>query len=239
MPSLLPARAAGGRPGRGSRAALAIGLGASLAVFALYLLGALTPLEDVVTDQLMRWRGRQPADPRIAICAVDARSIDRYGRWPWRRTRVAELIDGLAAAGARVIALDIVFSEPSYPELAADDAALAASIARAGNVVLGYFFRRDAGRANAPELAGTGIDIVRAPPGGFPAVPSFRAVEANLAPFAAAADAQGFFSHEREGGVLRHYRLLARHRGGFYPALALRAVERFQRREPHSAGTPP
>ncbi|HEY8020417.1 MAG TPA: adenylate/guanylate cyclase domain-containing protein [Thermoanaerobaculia bacterium] len=223
------------RPRRQLLGALAIGLGASLAAFALSAMGALTPLENVATDQLLRLRGRRPPDPRIVVCGIDGDSVRRYGRWPWRRTRVAELIDRLAAAGARVIAADMVFSEPSYPELPHDDPALAAAIGRAGDVVLGYFFRS---RGTAPELLKAAFDVTGSASGGFPAVARWSAADVNLPELAAAADAQGFVNHEREGGVFRHYPLLARYRGGYHPALALRAVERFLRREPaRSAGS--
>jgi adenylate cyclase len=224
------------RPRRPPLGALAIGLGASVAAFALSAMGALTPLEDAATDQLMRLRGRRSPDPRIVVCGIDGDSVRRYGRWPWRRTRVAELIDRLAAAGARVIAADMVFSEPSYPELPHDDPALAAAIARAGDVVLGYFFRS---RGTSPELPKAAFDLAGSAPGGFPAVPRWRAADVNLPEFTAAADAQGFVNHEREGGVFRHYPLIAHYRGGYYPALALRAVERFLRREPARSPAPP
>ena len=77
---------------------------------------------------------------------MDGPSVRRY-RWPWRRTRIAQLIQRLKADGARVIALDMVFSDPSPKEpgydLSNDDRVLAAALSEAGNVVLGYFFRRD------------------------------------------------------------------------------------------------
>lgn len=55
-------------------------------------------------------------------------------RWPWDRRVWAEAIDRLAGAGAKLIVLDLIFSEASDPEA---DAALAAAIQRhPGKVVL-------------------------------------------------------------------------------------------------------
>ncbi|HVT19420.1 MAG TPA: adenylate/guanylate cyclase domain-containing protein [Thermoanaerobaculia bacterium] len=222
--------------------ALALGLAASLLAMAVQLAGALRPVEDVATDLLMRARGKARPDPRVVVCDVDAASVKRFGRWPWPRTRVGELIDRLAAGGARVIALDMVFSEPSRADplcnLTAEDGALARSLARAGNVVLGFFFRsralsegsegtRPAAPAVPAALAGARIERVIEPPGGF-AIPRRPAVEPNLEVFARAAESQGFFSHERESGVLRHYHLLVRYGDSYFPALALRAVQRFR-----------
>jgi adenylate cyclase len=71
----------------------------------------------------------------FVVVGIDEASFAELGlRWPWPRDVHARLIDSLAAAGAAVIAFDVVFSEPS-PVAGADDE-LAAAIRRAGNVVL-------------------------------------------------------------------------------------------------------
>jgi len=93
--------------------ALALGLVASLVVLGLELSRLLDPVEAVVTDLQMRLRGAEAPDPRVAIVAIDADSVEALGRWPWPRTCLAALIDRLGDAGARVIALDIVLSEPT------------------------------------------------------------------------------------------------------------------------------
>jgi eukaryotic-like serine/threonine-protein kinase len=54
---------------------------------------------------------RQPSD-RIAVIAIDDRSIANIGRWPWTRDVHAELIDKLAAAKAKTIVYTIFFFEP-------------------------------------------------------------------------------------------------------------------------------
>jgi signal transduction histidine kinase/CHASE2 domain-containing sensor protein len=83
-------------------------------------------------DWLMRARGPLPAPDDIAIVAIDETSIARFGRFPWPRSVIARAIDALAAAQPKVIALDVLFTDPSTPE---QDNALAAAIVRAGNVV--------------------------------------------------------------------------------------------------------
>ncbi|MFL6260357.1 MAG: CHASE2 domain-containing protein [Thermoanaerobaculia bacterium] len=205
---------------------LRIALAATLAALLAYFVR--TP-EELATDLMMRARDRLRPDPRVVVCAVDGDSVHKLGRWPWRRTRVAELIDRLRADGAKVIALDIVFSDPSPHEagydLSADDRVLAASLKNAGNVVLGYFFRREPIAVNAETLEREVYNqlLLRQPLD----VPARPGVEANLPLFATAATNQGFFSHERESGVLRHYALATRYGEGYYPPLALRATEVF------------
>jgi len=50
--------------------------------------------------------------PEIVLVAIDDDSISQIGRWPWPRTRLAEAVDKLKAAGPKVIGLNILFSEP-------------------------------------------------------------------------------------------------------------------------------
>lgn len=92
---------------------------------------------------------RDPMTPDdIVIVAIDHESISNYGAWPWPRALHAELLNRLADAGARVVGVDIVFSDVSSgidlnsddwlseKPLSGDDEALRAAIAGAGMVVL-------------------------------------------------------------------------------------------------------
>ncbi|HBI16337.1 MAG TPA: adenylate/guanylate cyclase domain-containing protein [Desulfobulbaceae bacterium] len=75
-----------------------------------------------------------PTATPVVLVGIDEPSFAELGlQWPWPRELHASLLDSLAAAGAAVIALDIVFAEPSAEE---SDQALAASIRRAGKVIL-------------------------------------------------------------------------------------------------------
>lgn len=73
-------------------------------------------------------------DAPIVVVGVDEPSFAEFNlQWPWPRALHARLIGELKAAGAAVIAFDVLFPEPSTD---ADDARLAEAIRRAGNVVL-------------------------------------------------------------------------------------------------------
>jgi len=60
----------------------------------------------------------QRIDPRhktarpVTIVDIDDKSLEKFGQWPWPRTRIADLITELTRLGAVVIAFDAVFSEP-------------------------------------------------------------------------------------------------------------------------------
>ena len=79
-------------------------------------------------------RGVQPPPPDIVIVAVDEESIGQINRqWPWPRKLHARLLESLFNSGARTVALDIIFGEPSSPE---QDQALARIIDKEKHVVL-------------------------------------------------------------------------------------------------------
>ena len=84
-------------------------------------------------DWLVRARGPLPVPDDIAIVAIDESSMALFGRFPWSRQVIARTIDALATARPKVIALDVLFTDPSTQE---DDDNLARSIGRAGNVVV-------------------------------------------------------------------------------------------------------
>jgi adenylate cyclase len=68
----------------------------------------------------------RPPEAGAIIVAIDDPSFAEVGRqWPWPRSLHARLVDALRAAGAAVVALDIIFAEPST---LAEDASLAAAM---------------------------------------------------------------------------------------------------------------
>ena len=66
---------------------------------------------------LSLWRRAPPAD--IVIVAIDDASIAAIGRWPWPRVLHSTLLERLADARPRAIALDLLLSEPD-PDPAQD-----------------------------------------------------------------------------------------------------------------------
>jgi adenylate cyclase len=48
--------------------------------------------------------------PEVVMAAIDEKSIDALGRWPWPYTVQAQLVDRLVQSGAAVIGYDVVFS---------------------------------------------------------------------------------------------------------------------------------
>jgi len=48
----------------------------------------------------------------IVVVEIDERAIEQYGQWPWNRKTIADIIWQLREAGAGIIVLPVLFSEP-------------------------------------------------------------------------------------------------------------------------------
>lgn len=76
----------------------------------------------------------KPAQPQdTLIVAIDEKSLREFGRWPWSRELMAELVTGIIAMEPKVFAVDIFFAEP---ESAKSDMALGEAFSRAGEKVV-------------------------------------------------------------------------------------------------------
>jgi two-component system, OmpR family, phosphate regulon sensor histidine kinase PhoR len=85
-----------------------------------------------IHNWLIRTRGRLPVPNDIAIVAIDEASLARFGRYPWRRSLMAQMLTQLAETHPKAVALDILFSEKTTNT---DDTALTTAIEKMGNVV--------------------------------------------------------------------------------------------------------
>ncbi len=145
-------------------------IGFLLTVLALFIYAMDIPFLNVIEQKAydLHFRSRGPITPgnEVVIVGIDEKSVNLLGRWPWPRTRIAELVDRLGSYGAKVIAFDIIFAEPDessgalvLQELktkvrnrdaraalenaareADNDSRLASSLKKAPNTILGYFF---------------------------------------------------------------------------------------------------
>jgi signal transduction histidine kinase/CHASE2 domain-containing sensor protein len=110
----------------------------------------LPELDAAARDWMVRTRGAITPPAEIVIVAIDEPSIARLGRFPWPRSITARLLDRISAARPKAIALDLLYSEPTEPD---EDEALAAAIARAGNVVVATQLIRTTDERNENRIA--------------------------------------------------------------------------------------
>ncbi len=90
--------------------------------------------DNVLYDALIAHGDYRP-DPNLILVAIDDRSLQALGQWPWPRATHARLLDRLTEAGARAVALDLVFSEADLAT-PANDTQLAAALRRNGRTLL-------------------------------------------------------------------------------------------------------
>ncbi|MDB5364862.1 MAG: adenylate/guanylate cyclase protein [Rhodospirillales bacterium] len=201
-----------------------------------------------VLDLYLAWWPR-PADPgnSVRIVDIDDESLRRFGQWPWPRTQLAELVDRLAALGAKAIVFDVLFDQPdrtSPPQLAPvlaprpDQASLrnaiaalpdhdkifAGAIARARNVVLGFSLVDEPTRETEQPTLKTRFEVPR----NIPLLAMVGAAR-NRPEFEAAAAGNGHFNLRPDpDGLVRRVPLLAELVNSrariAYPSIDLEAV---------------
>jgi class 3 adenylate cyclase len=107
---------------------LLLGLAVTAAVTGIDILDGFTRWERLAVDYRFTAAHRppEPMTDQIVHVDIDDMSLDLHGRWPWPRPRLADAIDELQRAGARTVALDILWSDPSDDPL--DDERFAESL---------------------------------------------------------------------------------------------------------------
>jgi len=106
-------------------------------VLALVLVGLPNALDHALYDRSLGWIA-PPVSEQVVIAAIDARSLQHIGRWPWSRSVLADFIERMREAGASSVTLDIAITEPNLSDPGGDQR-LADAILRNGRVVLPVF----------------------------------------------------------------------------------------------------
>ncbi|MEH3037353.1 MAG: EAL domain-containing protein [Sphingomonas adhaesiva] len=125
----------------------------------LTLLPAIGGPLDRALDPLRYGVRQHAASGEVVLVEMDARSVAEIRRWPWPRGHYASVVDRLHAAGAATIAFDVDFSTPSEP---AEDAKLAAALARAEGRITLPTFAQVAGAGDRRNLDALPLPAFRA-----------------------------------------------------------------------------
>lgn len=98
---------------KASAAVIALGIGVNLAMISVYDPTPIKAMRNVVFDSYQRIKPRLfNTDMPARIVDIDDESLAKIGQWPWPRTIMADLIDGIGTREAAAIGLDIILSEP-------------------------------------------------------------------------------------------------------------------------------
>jgi len=154
-----------------------VGLAAGVLALGLGLPGLLDAFEGRTWDWRVRLLARPgPATERIALIVLDQASLD-WGQevnglsWPWPRETYAIVADFCRRAGAKALAFDVLYTEPSFYSVE-DDQAFGAAMAENGRVAEALVLSRTEGAAESwpadlpqPPLAVAGLEewLARSP----------------------------------------------------------------------------
>jgi len=139
------------------------GIAAALLTVGLVYSGSIEWLEYRALDELFELRGlRKPTSP-IVVVAIDTSTLAELSKfqWPFPRAMHGKLIDRISTGRPLAIGVDILFDTPSSRG-PADDEALGAAIARAGNVVLAAVSVTEGARYVDREEINIPIEVIRA-----------------------------------------------------------------------------
>lgn len=218
-------------------------------VTGLLPLSAIDRLENFTYDVRLNMLMPEGIDERIVIVDIDEDSLHAEGRWPWSRNKLAHLVNQLFDVyQVKVLGFDVVFAEKdessglkSLQDIQAGNLAgnqafsealaqltpkldydqLFADSLKDRNVVLGYFFLRDAkanlsGTLPAPSFVegsfkGKNIHFIEATGYG-----------ANLAILQNSASAAGHFNPDPDAdGISRKVPMVIQYEGKAYEALSI------------------
>jgi CHASE2 domain-containing sensor protein/tRNA A-37 threonylcarbamoyl transferase component Bud32 len=88
-----------------------LGAVVSLLVLGVFWMQWADGLEGKLYDVRASLRARAKTAENVVLIGVDDDSIKEIGRWPWPRSYMAEMVNKLSEAQAKVIGLDIFFSD--------------------------------------------------------------------------------------------------------------------------------
>ena len=124
----------GGGPKRGSwKTTLALSAALFLLIAGLSAIRLIHDSEQRLRDTFFRVTPAPAQRSKVVLVLIDDESLQQYGRWPWSRVLLAQLTRNLAGAGASVIGLDILLSEPQSQDA---DAAMHQAVKDSGRTIL-------------------------------------------------------------------------------------------------------
>jgi len=187
----------------------------------------------LIQDTMFRLRGDRTVGDDIVIVGIDDASLGKMGQWPWNRDKIGKLVDAVASQSPKTILLDLTFETDEYQKTAGYTDSLARALARAGNVIVGYYFSQSElptqGWVLPDGLARSAYRSISNPESfsRFPPVGA-TALRAPAGPIADSSANLGFINiiPDPDRNV-RCYPLIAGYRGEFFPSAPVVAAAHY------------
>jgi len=206
---------------------VSIFLSVSLLISYLYLY-KIEPFQNLslrFNDYFFAYTDKEPSSD-IVFVAIDEASINKFGRWPWQRSILAQGVEKLKEAD--VVLIDIVFSETTT---AVEDQHLAEAISSLQNSVCGFFLRNNATQSHEEALLDILLDSsldslqMDLQETSSPDFLHASFAEINIEPVLQACSYNGVFSTIASGDFLyRSYPIAFYYKNSLYPSLAIQAL---------------
>ena len=111
----------------------------------------LQSLEFAIEDQIRSSKQLQPDQNKICVVAIDARSVDKVGQWPWDHGRISDLLITICDYKPKAVMLDFPLAERVEEFVSGKSGSLGESMHDCGNVVLPFdIVVSDEGRSSRP-----------------------------------------------------------------------------------------
>ncbi len=217
--------------GTGKQAGITIALivAITLSIMHLWNFRFFEILEEKTLDMRFLVRGTIKPGPETVIAAIDEKSINKLGRFPWPRSVWGRVVDRLIEEGAKVIVFDVFFTE--HENVDSDDL-FQRAIMRSGRVVLPVVF--DFTEAGYKESGFTAKKLDFLSPSAYSVIRNAnepfepfkaRMVLPTLARFSTAAKSLAHINMVPDAdGTLRWESLAIEYQGDYYAPIALQAA---------------
>ena len=187
----------------------------------IYFLYPTTKISLQLNDIYYKFNSNQP-NPNIVFVQIGEKSINKFGRWPWNREVLAKQISKIK--NAKVILLDMVFSEPTNK-----DAYLADVIADK-NIICGFFLRNKATEILDSQrfevLADSSIELDNVK------LIYAKYAEANVEPILSSCALNGVFSTiSDKDNLYRRYIIAYIYKGLIFPSLGIQALRYYYNKD--------
>ena len=169
----------------------------------------------------------------VVFVAIDEPSVNKFGRWPWKRELIANGINNLNQAN--VVLMDMIFSEPTSQD---QDSILADSISSLNSSVCGFFLRHKATQEIEDDeldlLGDSALDLLQSQIAQFnnPTFVSAPHAEMNIYPILEACSLSGSFSTLSESDhLLRSYPIAVYFQNILYPSLGIQGLRLYENKD--------